>query len=79
MIVAYKKEKKMILNQGVRILNEVLNMNSSPDDRYIYCVTEKSIKVYDSKEKEIIQELKKLGNAKTAISVSYTHLTLPTT
>lgn len=58
----------MILNQGVRILNEVLNMNSSPDDRYIYCVTEKSIKVYDSKEKEIIQELKKLGNAKTAIS-----------
>ena len=58
----------MILNLDAKFPGEVLDMNASADDRYIYCVTEKSIKIYDTEEKAIIHELKKLGNARTAVS-----------
>lgn len=62
------EEDKMILNLDAKFPREVLDMNASADDRYIYCVTEKSIKIYDTEEKAIIHELKKLGNARTAVS-----------
>ena len=58
----------MILNLDAKFPKEVLDTNASADDRYIYCVTEKSIKIYDTEEKAIIHELKKLGNARTAVS-----------
>ena len=54
----------MILNLDAKFPKEVLDMNASADDRYIYCVTEKSIKIYDTEEKAIIHELKKTGERK---------------
>lgn len=65
-VVRREEEDKMILNLDAKFPKEVLDMNASADDRYIYCVTEKSIKIYDTEEKAIIHELKKLGNARTA-------------
>ena len=67
-VVRREEEDKMILNLDVKFPKEVLDMNASTDDRYIYCVTEKSIKIYDTEEKAIIHELKKLRNARTAVS-----------
>lgn len=67
-VVRRGEEDKIILNLDAKFPKEVLDMNASADDRYIYCVTEKSIKIYDTEEKAIIHELKKLGNARTAVS-----------
>ena len=60
-IVRQEKEGKMILTLDAKFPKEVLDMSASPDARYIYCVTEKSIKIYDTEEKETIHELKKWG------------------